>query len=121
MDIQTATTGLLDAQANLQSKRGTDDPNFMSEQMARLANYTVSVETYLAELEREYESQQSARYRQLLKTQSSTRAENESKAEFAELRGDIKYFGRIVASAWKQVGMIQSRYNHINKEIAGQI
>lgn len=121
MDLEKATKGMLDARAKLRSSEGVNNPVFMSKQMSRLANYTGALEEHLGDLEKQYEDVRSATYMtELGKGVSATAAENVSRAQTAELNGDIKKLTRLTGSSWKIVGTVQSRYNHIEKEIAGQ-
>lgn len=121
--IETAIEGMMDAQEKLRSDQGINSPVYMSKMMMRLAQYTGAVEEYLAQYEKDYEIKQSQLLKRFLVTEgaSATQAEKRVKIELGELKGQITYLSRIVSSAWKQVSTIQSRWNHLQKENAGQI
>lgn len=123
MDLNQALEIVFDAQDKLRTRRGVNDPFYMSEQMSRMAQATGAVEIHLAELEKDYEVKQSKLLHQFLVTEgtSATNAEKRVKIELGELKGQLTYLSRIVSSAWKQVSTIQSRYNHLQKENVGQI
>lgn len=123
MDKETALKGALDAETHLRTKDGTNTPSYMSEHMARLAQYLGALEQQLAELERKYEEDLAAQIKLHLidNDEKVTRAELLSRIAVAKSKGEIAYYARIVASGWRQVGVVQSRYNHLDKERAGQI
>jgi hypothetical protein len=91
---------------------------FMSEQMMRLSQYTGAVEDRLAEYERDLETDYAARLHKYMIDQQMkvTQAERMVDMDTAFVKGQIKYLTRIVGSAWKQVGVIQSRINHLTRE-----
>ena len=117
MELDKAIEFLLKVENQLRSSDGIMNPTFMSKAMARLSTYTGAVEEKLAEYEKDYELQQSQLYRKLLIEEklAATAAEKHVKIELGELRGNIAYLTRIVASAWRQVGVLQSRINHLVK------
>lgn len=121
MDLEEAIKGMLDARKNLRSQQGINDPNYMSTQMDRLAQYTGAVEEHLADLEKEYEEQRTTLYMKLSKEVSATQAENESKAQVGTLSADMKRLTRLVNSSWKIVGEKQSRINHLERSLASGI
>ena len=120
MELKEAMTGLLDARKQLRSIQGRDDPNFMSKHMMRLASYTGAIEEHLSKYEKLYEKKRYKLYLEYAEKASSTAADNRAKAETAGLDGDIKKLTRLSSSSWKIVSTIQSRYNHLKEEIAGQ-
>jgi len=87
--------------------------------MMRLSAYTSAVEESLAKLEKEFEIQYAVELKERLIDQTPamkvTQAEREVDIQMAEIKGQIKFLTRIVGSAWKQVGTIQSRINHLIK------
>lgn len=123
MELDVALQGLFDAENSLRTPSGISNPVLMSEQMMRLSQYAAAVEETLAGLERDFE----VKYATLLKERvldgrmKVTQAEREVNIAIAEEKGQIKYLARIVSSAWKQVGVIQSRINHITREAITQI
>lgn len=121
MDLQTAIKGMLDAENSLRTRAGTSDPMTMSEGMMRLSQYAGAVEEHLAECERAYEINWSITYTKNFKEMSTTAADKATKVEMAEEKGNIDYLKRMVGSAWRQVGVVQSRYNHLKEGKAGSI
>lgn len=118
MTIDVAVKGMLAAENSLRSKEGIMNPVFMSEAMMRLSQYTAAVEEHLAGYEKEFEISyaQTMREKLIVQKMKVTQAEREVDMEMAELKGQIKYLTRLVGSAWKQVGTIQSRINHLVRE-----
>lgn len=123
MELNVALQGLFNAENSLRTPVGITNPVLMSEQMMRISQYTAAVEETLAELERDFEVQ----YATMLKERildgnmKVTQAEREVDIVLAEVKGQIKYLTRIVSSAWRQVGIIQSRINHLTREATTQI
>lgn len=119
MDLANALKGMFYAENQLRSKEGMNNPTFQSEQMMRLSQYTGSVEEHLAGLERDFEIRTSRELKtRLLDTKPPmkvTQAEREVDILLAEEKAQIKYLTRLVASAWKQAGIIQSRINHLTQ------
>lgn len=118
MELDTAISIMLDAQAKLRTKQGINSPEVMSSEMMRLAQATGAVEEHLARYEREYEVKQADLLGRFLVTEgtSATNAEKRTKIELGQLKGEIAYLSRIVSSAWKQVSTTQSRWNHLQTE-----
>lgn len=121
MDLDKAIEGMLDAQAKLRSRQGINSPAFMSEQMARMAQYTGAIEDHLANYESAYEIAWAETYKRMSQEMKPTAADNATNVELAEVKAKIKKLSRYVASSWRQIGVIQSRHNHLSKEQAGQI
>jgi triacylglycerol esterase/lipase EstA (alpha/beta hydrolase family) len=117
MDFNQALEKLLKIQISLQNPEYTDNPALMSKSMARMAVYAGTIENKLAEYERDYELEQSKLYKELLTTKkmSASAAEKHVKIELGEIRGQVAYLSRVVASAWRQIGVLQSRINHLVK------
>jgi hypothetical protein len=117
MNLETAIKGMLDAQDRLRTVRGTSDPDEISEQMQRLSQYTGAVELHLASFERDYEIRLGKQLGEYLAGGSSaSAAESRLRVELAKEKGELKYLTRIVGSAWRQVGVAQSRHNHLTRE-----
>lgn len=121
MDLNVAIKGMLSAETELRTRAGTNDPMTMSEHMARLAQYTGAVEEHLAEAEQVYEVNWAITYTKNVKTMSVTAADNQTKIDMAEEKGQIAYMKRMVGSAWRQIGVVQSRYNHLKEGRAGSV
>ena len=122
MDLETAVDGLNDAKLKLRSKEGILSGPFMSEQMDRVAQYANAIEDHLADYEHDYEISEARAFRdQSLQGKSVSAAEKAAKYELAEMRGQIKKLSRLAASAWRLVGVKQSRFNHLEKEARGQV
>lgn len=115
MKLDTALKGMFATQNKLRTPEGVMNPTFMSLQMARLAQYTGSVEEHLARYEKEYEEEFGRKRKEYMIDQKmkATPAEAMAEMELAETKGQVKYLTRLTASAWKQVGVIQSRHNHL--------
>lgn len=123
MELDAAIKGMLKAQADLRSRDGVANPTYMSRLMMTLSAFTSAVEEHLAQYEKDYETQEAQVLRRCIITEgkSATAAEKYVKMEMGELEGQIKYLTRLVGAAWKEVGVIQSRYNHLIKEATSQI
>lgn len=115
MKLDIALNGMFAIQNKLRTSEGVTNPTFMSLQMARLAQYTGSVEEHLAQFEKEYEEEFGRKRKKYMidDKMKATPAEAMAEMELAEVKGQIKYLTRLTASAWKQVGVIQSRHNHL--------
>ena len=118
MDLEVAIKGMLDAQDKLRTPQGTNDPDEISYQMQRLAQYTGAVELHLANFERNYEIELGKRLHTYLVTEgtNATNADKRVRIDLAKDKGEIAYLTRIVSSAWKQVSTSQSRWNHLQKD-----
>lgn len=115
MDLQVAIKGMLTARAQLRSQRGISDPQFISEQMQRLAQYAGSLEEHLAEYEEQLEVQEMEVFNGWLKDgKSINQAELLAKQEVGQLKGQIAKLKRYVNSSWSIIGVAQSRFNHLN-------
>ncbi len=117
MKLENAITYLLKIEANLQDAHNIIDPAFMSKSMVRMSIYTGAIEEKLAEYEKDYEVKQSMLLKQFLVDLKMpvTAAEKRVKIELGESKAQIVYLTRITASAWRQIGVLQSRINHIVK------
>lgn len=118
MDLQLAIKGVFDAENKLRSVEGVNNPSYMSTHMMRLSQFTSAVEQHLADLEKLYEIESSVLLRKFLIDEklAVTNADKRVKVEMGETKGQIVYLTRIVGSAWRQVGVIQSRINHLVRE-----
>jgi len=122
MKLEVALKGMASAQKNLRSVEGIGNPVFMSEAMMRLSQYTGCVEDHLAELEKEAELAEAKSYMEMKAFgKSPSAAEKEAKYAVAEFKADIKRLTRLTTSAWRQVGVIQSRVNHLIREAQTQV
>lgn len=123
MDLKDSIAGMIDAQTKLRSREGVNSPEYMSEQMSRLTQYTSAVEMHLAEYERDYEEKQARLlHKYLVKDEVPvTKAEKLVKIDLGKEKAQITYLTRVVSSAWKVVGASQSRHNHLSKQSIGQI
>lgn len=123
MNLDNEIKGMLDAEAKLSSSEGVNNPVFISTQMQRLSQFTGNAENILAEYEQEYEQNyaEKLRFYMLDEQMKPTPAERQVDMELGELKGKIKYLTRITASAWRRVGVAQSRWNHLVKEASTQI
>ena len=120
MDLEVALKGMFDSENSLRSRTGINNPTYMSEQMMRLSQYLGAVEEHLADLERSFEIKEAVMMKDRLLDRRPpmpvTKAEREVAIELAEEKGQIKYLTRLVKSGWSQVGIIQSRINHLVRE-----
>lgn len=123
MELDTALQGMLDAESKLRSAQAIGSPVVLSEQMMRLSAYTSAVEEKLAEYEKEMETSYAIKLKEYLITQGLKVTESERLVdiEIAETKGQVKYLTRLVGSAWKIVGVVQSRVNHLTREATTQI
>lgn len=117
LGLDEALRGLSSAQEKLRNATAIISPVIMSEQMIRLSQYAGALDEHLAEFEREYDIQLAAKILNKHKEgMKISPAETLSKMELSEVRGQISYLSRISSSAWRQVGTIQSRINHLVNE-----
>lgn len=118
MDLDKAIKGMLDAEDKLRTAKGIVDPSTLSEQMMRLSQYLGAVEEHLADYEKKYEMSLAQKLHNLMIVQGMkpTPAEARAKMELGEVKGQIAYLSRLVTSGWRQVGVIQSRINHLIRE-----
>ena len=123
MDLETAIKGVLDAESKLRSPQGVNSPTFMSQQMMRLSQFTGAAEEHLAKYEQDFEldSAKALKFYMIDQKMAVTAAEKRAKIETADLKAQIKYLERIIQSAWRQVGVIQSRINHLAREASTNI
>lgn len=118
MELDVALKGMFDVQNKLRSRQGINDPVFMSEQMMRLSQYTGAVEEKLADEEKKYDEQIAFKLKKYMldEQMKPTPAEARAKMDLGITKGQISYLSRLVGSSWKQVGVIQSRINHLTRE-----
>lgn len=123
MELDVALKGMFDAEKMLRTKQGVQNPIYMSEHMMRLSQYIGAVEEALAEYEKDYEINLSRALKKYMldEKMKPTPAEARAKMDLGETKGQIVYLSRLVSSAWRQVGVIQSRINHLTREATTQI
>lgn len=121
MELEVAIRGMESAKEALRSKRGVEEPAYMSEHMDRLAVYTNAVEDHLADLEKKMEIAEYNAYSEAIKTNSASASEKIARNAIAHQKGDVKRLTRLVNSAWKLVDEKRSRFNHLQQEARGQI
>ena len=123
MGLEEAINGLLKTREALRSTRGITDPNFISEQMQRLAQYTGAVEEHLANYEEQLEEKEMDLFKHQTNVQgkSINQAEIITRMETGDLKGQVAKLKRYVNSSWQIVGVAQSRFNHLQKQTTGQI
>lgn len=118
MDLEISIKGLLDAEGKLSTPQGVNSPTFISLQMQRLSQFTSNADNILAEYERDYEQEYAKKLKKYIigEGMKPTPAERMVDMELGELKGQIKYLTRITASAWRRIGVAQSRFNHLMQE-----
>lgn len=117
MKLEAALNGLRDAQDKLANATAITSPTEISTQMMRLSQYAAAVDSHLADYEKEYETKLSAKILGYIKDDMRVSpAETLAKMELADIRSQIKFLERLTSSAWKQVGVAQSRWNHLTQE-----
>ena len=119
MELQEAIKGMLATRAALRSKQGVSDPNFISENMQRLAQYTAAIDVILGDLEEEHESNMTRKFVMYTNGEDAIsvgQAETKARFETGITKGEIAKLKRYVNSAWQLVGVAQSRWNHLNSE-----
>lgn len=122
MSLETAMKGMEDAKRMLESREAITSLPILSEQMDRLATYTSAVEEHLAQLELQLEEAEAEEYKKAIKAgKSPSAAETVAKQEVASIKGQIKMLTRKTSSAWRLVGVKQSRWNHLQAEAKGQV
>jgi hypothetical protein len=123
MTLDIATKGMLSTEEKLRSQEGMLNPVFISLQMMALSQFTGAVEEHLAEYEKDLEINYAIQLKKYLleAKMKVTESERMVDIDLAETKGQVKYLSRLVNSAWKQVGVAQSRINHLNKEAGTNI
>lgn len=116
--LEEALKGMTHSQEKLRDASAIISPTIISEQMMRLSQYAGILDEHLAEIEKEYEIELSAKILAYTKDgeMKFSPAETRAKMGLAETKGQILYLTRLVGSAWKQVGVAQSRVNHLLQE-----
>ena len=115
--LDKAIEMMAQVKGELRSASAIVSPVVLSEQMMRLALYTGIIDEYLAECEQEYDVELAKKIKtHINEGLKVSPAETKAKMDLAEIRGQIDYLSRISGSAWKQVGVIQSRINHLRTE-----
>ena len=118
MDVKTAVKEVLRVYAEMHLPENLANPSFLSERMEILSHYLGLLDVHLAGFERDLETETALKLKHYLVDDSMkvTQAEKMVKIETAELKAKVTYLSRIVASGWKQVGVLQSRINHLTAE-----
>jgi hypothetical protein len=119
MDLEDAVKGMMTTRAALRSKQGVSDPNFISENMQRLAQYTAAIDVHLADLEELHEANMTTKFVKYTNGEdaiSVSQAETKTRFETGIRKGEIAKLKRYVNSAWQLVGVAQSRHNHLTQE-----
>jgi hypothetical protein len=118
VDIDKAIDGMLKTRAALRSKRGITDPQFISENMQRLAQYTGAIEEHMGEIEEKLEVDEGSRFTHYTKTEGRSVNQSEilAKQEVSETKGQIAKLKRFVNSSWQIVDVARSRFNHLTIE-----
>lgn len=118
MKLEDAIKGALETRKALRSKQGIYDPNFISENMQRLAHYTGSIEEHLAELEEQLEVAQLESFNRLISEGNSANAADKlCRAEVKDMKGAADKLKRYCSSSWSLISTSQSRFNHIEKQM----
>jgi hypothetical protein len=119
MELNDALDKMLKVESSLRAPGINSDPAGLSVRMSKLSQYTGAVEEKLAEYEKDLEVKYATQLKVYLldNKMKVTEAERHVDMDLAELKGQVKYLGRLVASSWKQVGVIQSRINHLVREM----
>lgn len=122
MDLDVALKGMSTAKEALRSSKGVGSLPYMSEHMDRLAAYTSAVEDHLADFEAELELEERNAYNAARTHNNSPSAsEKVAKYEIADIKANVKRLTRLVGSAWRLVDEKKSRFNHLEKEVKGQV
>lgn len=121
MDLQTAVKGMMAAREALRTKAGIEQPEYISQQMQRLTQYTGAVEEHLAQLEEELEIEMTELFLKYSQEKTTNQSEILARFETGKIKGEIAKLKRYVNSSWQIVGVAQSRWNHLAKSTAGQI
>lgn len=121
MTLENALKGLKDSQEVLRNATAINTPTTISLQMMRMSQYAGIIDEYLAGIEQEYEIKLSTKILENTKDMKFTPAETKAKVELAEIKSQIAFLSRLSTSAWKQISVAQSRYNHIKQEASNNI
>ena len=122
LSLKEALIGLSDAQDKIRNATAIVSPVILSEQMMRLSAYAGSIDEHLADFEQEYETNFASKILGYMNEgMKVSPAEVRSKMELSEIRGQIAYLSRLSSSAWRQIGTIQSRINHLKQEAGTNI
>ena len=117
MGLDEALEKLFKVQNSLQEPRFTENPGLMSQAMMRMSVFATAIEEKLAEYEQDYKIKEAQTYKKTLLDEklSATAAEKHIKIELGVEKAKITYLTRIVSAAWDEIGVLQSRINHIVK------
>jgi len=115
--IEEALKGIESAQGAIRNAQALSSPTILSEQMMRLSQYAAILDSHLAQFEKDYEMQLSSRILEKMREgMKVTPAESMAKVELAETKAQILFLTRYSGSCWRQVGVAQSRINHLLQE-----
>lgn len=117
MQLDDAIKGLLKTRGALRTTEGIQDPQYLSENMQRLTQYTAAVEEHLAELEKVQDDTELRAFNDFIKQgKSVNQAEILAKKEAGSYRGEIARLSRLVRSSWSVIDVARSRINHLQAE-----
>lgn len=119
MDLDTATAGILDARKKLGKLLSSEqpDPNGVGDQMNRMALYLTYVGDHLGELEEEREKRKAAEFmRCLAEGKSANQADMLSRAEVAELTGQIAKIKYLHKDGWEYTSRAQSKLRQYEQQ-----
>lgn len=118
MDILTATKGIISVRKRIATS--WNNPIELSDLGNKMANYNAYLGDHLGELEEERETKKGSAYLRCLKGgMSATASDNHSRAEVAELTGQIAKFRLMHSDANTQISMIQSRLKVLENKLRG--
>ena len=118
MELDVAVKGIISVRKRITKEWG--NPVNLSDLANKLANYNAYLGDHLGELEEERESKRGKQYMHYLKQGlSATAAENNSRAETAELHGQILKLRLMHRDAETQISMIQSRLKVLENKLRG--
>ena len=114
IELQPALDGMNDAKDKLRNATAVVSPTILSEQMYRLSQFTGVIDEHLADYEKEYSVKLAANILNKIRLgMKVSPAETQTKMEMIDIKSQIDYLDRISKSAWKQLGIVQSRINHL--------
>lgn len=119
MDLDTATTGILDAREKLGNLLASNhpDPMQIGDQMNRMALYLTYVGDHLGELEEERETLKGQEFMKCLKEgKSANQADMLSRAEVAHLTGQIAKVKYLHKDGWEYTSRAQSKLRQYEQQ-----
>jgi hypothetical protein len=123
MLLATAVNSMLETREALRKQEGLSNPTYISEQIQKLAQYTGAVEEILAEDEAQLVKDEAAKFKSYMNDhgKSPNMASNLLRYDFVDDRAEIVKLTRLCNSAWKIIGVAQSRVKHLIAEATNQI